>query len=134
LEVSDSQIPVSEVPEPEETEIGADSEHVAPELAPDDVSSPDGEAVELSAPQPRHVILPEAEPSPASPKTPPMHHGMSPTLSAARKKGRFSRKSGAADHDHDYRESKTVGGITRRVCAVCGHVSFASEDVYQGWS
>ena len=36
-------------------------------------------------------------------------------------------------HDHVYESSKTVGGITRSVCSVCGHVSFAGEDVYQNW-
>lgn len=44
------------------------------------------------------------------------------------------RKSKDPDpHDHVYESSKTVGGITRRVCSVCGHVSFAGEDVYQDW-
>jgi hypothetical protein len=37
------------------------------------------------------------------------------------------------EHDHRYESSKTVGGITRSVCSVCDHVSFAGEDVYQGW-
>ncbi len=36
-------------------------------------------------------------------------------------------------HDHIYESSKTVGGITRSVCSVCGHVSFSGEDVYQNW-
>ena len=36
-------------------------------------------------------------------------------------------------HEHRYESSKTVGGITRSICAVCDHVSFAGEDVYQGW-
>ncbi len=63
------------------------------------------------------------------------------------KPGRHARSSGKSkpsvfgrkrsrepeEHEHRYESSKTVGGITRRVCAVCGHVSFAGEDVYQGW-
>lgn len=36
-------------------------------------------------------------------------------------------------HEHRYESSKTVGGITRSICAICGHVSFAGEDVYQNW-
>ena len=63
------------------------------------------------------------------------------------KPGRHARSSGKSKsslfgrkksrepeaHEHRYESSKTVGGITRRVCAVCGHVSFAGEDVYQNW-
>lgn len=47
----------------------------------------------------------------------------------------FGRKKSRepAEHEHRYESSKTVGGITRRVCAICGHVSFAGEDVYQDW-
>lgn len=47
----------------------------------------------------------------------------------------FGRKKSREpeEHEHRYESSKTVGGITRSVCAVCGHVSFAGEDVYQGW-
>lgn len=48
---------------------------------------------------------------------------------------RFGRKKSREPeaHEHRYESSKTVGGITRRVCAICGHVSFAGEDVYQDW-
>lgn len=48
---------------------------------------------------------------------------------------RFGRKKSreSEDHEHHYESSKTVGGITRSVCGVCGHVSFAGEDVYQNW-
>ena len=47
----------------------------------------------------------------------------------------FGRKKSREpeEHEHRYESSKTVGGITRRVCAICGHVSFAGEDVYQDW-
>ncbi len=37
-------------------------------------------------------------------------------------------------HIHTYDTARTVGGLTRRVCTECGHVSFDSEDVYQGWA
>lgn len=50
------------------------------------------------------------------------------------RRGRMSRRRKVGDHDHQYDVAKTVGGITRRVCMHCGHVSFDSEDVYQGWS
>ncbi len=48
---------------------------------------------------------------------------------------RFGRKKSREPeaHEHIYESSKTVGGITRKVCAICGHVSFAGEDVYQDW-
>ena len=63
------------------------------------------------------------------------------------KSGRHARNSGKSRsalfgrkksrepeaHEHTYESSKTVGGITRKVCAICGHVSFAGEDVYQDW-
>lgn len=47
---------------------------------------------------------------------------------------KFRSREKVPEHEHDYQQSRTVGGITRRVCAVCGHVSFAGEDVYEGWS
>lgn len=47
---------------------------------------------------------------------------------------RFGKGEKVPEHDHDYQQSKTVGGITRRVCSICGHVSFVGEDVYEGWS
>jgi hypothetical protein len=37
------------------------------------------------------------------------------------------------EHDHEYGEPKTIGGLTRRVCEICGHVTFSGEDVYHGW-
>lgn len=36
-------------------------------------------------------------------------------------------------HEHEYGEPKTIGGLKRQVCEVCGHVTFSGEDVYQGW-
>jgi hypothetical protein len=51
----------------------------------------------------------------------------------SKRRGIFRRQKGETAHDHDYQESRTVGGITRRVCSVCGHVSFAGEDLYEEW-
>ncbi len=56
-----------------------------------------------------------------------------PPPSVRPKRRLFGRSRGDQQHDHEYLESKTVGGITRRVCSVCGHVSFAGEDLYEGW-
>lgn len=56
-----------------------------------------------------------------------------PPPSIRGKRRLFGRSRGDQEHDHEYLESKTVGGITRRVCSVCGHVSFAGEDLYEGW-
>jgi hypothetical protein len=55
-----------------------------------------------------------------------------------RKASRRSRKSRrkkpeAVEHTHTYDEKSAVGGIIRRVCSQCGHVSFGSEDVYEDW-
>jgi len=47
------------------------------------------------------------------------------------RRGFFSRR---VEHRHDFVELKTVGGLTRKICSGCGHVSFEGEDVYQGWS
>lgn len=44
-----------------------------------------------------------------------------------------SRDKKVPPHDHQYGEPKTIGGLTRQVCEVCGHVTFSGEDVYQGW-
>jgi hypothetical protein len=44
-----------------------------------------------------------------------------------------SRDKKVPPHDHRYGEPKTIGGLTRQVCDVCGHVTFSGEDVYQGW-
>ena len=70
-----------------------------------------------------------------------------PPAAQTQKQGRHARSVGKSkstvfgrrksrepeEHEHRYESSKTVGGITRRVCAVCGHVSFAGEDVYLDW-
>jgi hypothetical protein len=46
---------------------------------------------------------------------------------------RRSRDKKPAPHDHEYGEPKTIGGLKRSVCEICGHVTFSGEDVYQGW-
>jgi outer membrane biosynthesis protein TonB len=48
-------------------------------------------------------------------------------------KGWAPRRRKPDDHNHEYDIARTVGGLTRRICVHCGHVSFDSEDVYQGW-
>jgi hypothetical protein len=78
---------------------------------------------------------------------PATDHQPEEAAAQTQKPGRHARSSGKSKssvfgrkksrepeaHEHRYESSKTVGGITRRVCAVCGHVSFAGEDVYQDW-
>lgn len=66
----------------------------------------------------------------APPAQPPVS---SPTPPAQARRRRFGRSRAVDIHVHDYAESKTVGGITRRVCGHCGHVSFAGEDIYEEW-
>lgn len=44
-----------------------------------------------------------------------------------------SRDKKIPAHDHRYGDPKTIGGLTRQVCEICGHVTFSGEDVYQGW-
>ncbi len=92
----------------------------------------------------RAASEPELEPESASNVEEEPQDGADPQT---RKSGRHARSSGRSRsavfgrkksrepeaHDHSYESSKTVGGITRRVCAICGHVSFAGEDVYQDW-
>lgn len=48
--------------------------------------------------------------------------------------GRRRRRSSESDHQHRYEQKSTVGGIIRRVCSDCGHVSFGAEDVYESWN
>ncbi len=37
------------------------------------------------------------------------------------------------DHEHVYGDARRTGVITRRVCQVCGHVTFDSDRAYRGW-
>ena len=32
------------------------------------------------------------------------------------------------EHEHAYQESRSIGGLTRRVCVECSHVSIVSDD------
>jgi hypothetical protein len=74
--------------------------------------------------------------------TPVLESGPNPQIAAefrergrhaSSAKGRSNRRRKPDDHNHEYDIARTVGGLTRRVCVHCGHVSFDSEDVYQGW-
>jgi len=44
-----------------------------------------------------------------------------------------SRDKKVPPHEHRYGDPKTIGGLTRSVCEICGHVTFSGEDAYQGW-
>lgn len=44
-----------------------------------------------------------------------------------------SRDKKVPPHEHRYGDPKTIAGLTRSVCEVCGHVTFRGEDAYQGW-
>ncbi len=46
---------------------------------------------------------------------------------------RRRRKPDVVEHEHTYEVKSSVGGIIRRVCTKCGHVSFGSQDVYDDW-
>jgi len=78
---------------------------------------------------------PSAPASPARPPAAAAPPAVNPRPEPARG-GRFGRRRGRAAeaaHEHVFEEGRTVGGITRRVCTECGHVSFLGEDVYEGW-
>lgn len=70
------------------------------------------------------------EPDPVVQQPPAARDAGTPT----QKRRLFGRNRVEEAHVHEYSESRTVGGITRRVCSHCGHVSFAGEDVYQEWT
>lgn len=153
--------PLGEPPEPEQPEPAAEVEVAEPSAAmPEAESAP---AIEVdarteeaaSAPAPEgdssffaqwssngHAA-PEAETAPEpdadadEPQNAPQtqkagRHARSAPKSRSSLFGRKKSREPEA-HEHSYESSKTVGGITRRVCAICGHVSFAGEDVYQDW-
>ena len=44
-----------------------------------------------------------------------------------------SRDKKVPSHEHRYGDPKTIGGLTRAVCEICGRVTFTGEDAYQGW-
>lgn len=136
-------------PEPEETEpeVPAARVEMEPEpLVEDEPSEPRAAATAMgSTPEPvasadheapfesevEHDPQPEKEPSTRVTQRTGRH---AKGESKARSSLFGRRKSKEPEpHDHVYESSKTVGGITRSVCSVCGHVSFAGEDVYQNW-
>ena len=82
-------------------------------------------------PEPEPAAL--VEETPGGPQT--QRSGRHARSSGKSRSALFGRKKSREPeaHEHRYESSKTVGGITRRVCAICGHVSFAGEDVYQDW-
>ena len=99
--------------------------------------------VEVPEPEPvPDISVPETEPEPV-PETPvvPVSNGhLAPPAAEEpetreRRHSLFgrSRDKKVAPHDHRYGEPKTIGGLTRQVCEVCGHVTFSAEDAYQGW-
>ncbi len=53
----------------------------------------------------------------------------------SRREGRLRRRRREEEpvHEHHYQEKAAVGGIIRRVCSECGHVSFGSRDIYEPW-
>lgn len=116
-----------------ELEIEAASDDVESlPMAPPDVEplEPDTAAVEPLEAEPE-VETPEVE-EPHEPA--PTHPGeTAPTPAKGKRRGLLRRGRTEQDHVHQYNESRTVGGITRRVCSLCGHVSFAGEDVYGAW-
>jgi hypothetical protein len=145
----DQQVPVADappmVPEPD---VSPASAAVAPPVEQPS-SAPRPPEVDSSffaqwSSNGRAASEPELEPEP----TPDVEEEpQDDTDPQTKKSGRHARSSGRSRssvfgrkksrepeaHDHSYESSKTVGGITRRVCAICGHVSFAGEDVYQDW-
>ncbi len=77
--------------------------------------------------------------APAEARARPVPVAPAPAEPSARREvergGLFGRRRARSPepHEHTYEEGGTVGGITRRVCTVCGHVSFLGADVYEGW-
>ncbi len=118
-------------PEPE-PEPAATPEPVAPAApATNDSGFGQWSSNGRSAPQPQ----PEPEETDSDPDGPQTQRSGRHERSSTKSRSLFGRKKSREPeaHEHRYESSKTVGGITRSVCAVCGHVSFAGEDVYQDW-
>lgn len=44
-----------------------------------------------------------------------------------------SKEKEIPEHEHEFGPPKTIAGLTRAVCEICGHVTFSGEDVYQDW-
>lgn len=58
-------------------------------------------------------------------------NGSVPSGSMRRLLDRLGRKPD--DHEHVYGDARRTGVITRRVCEICGHVTFDSDRAYRGW-
>jgi hypothetical protein len=135
-------VPAAETgtPEPTEPDVG---EFTEPVPEPSVVPLPSGEAPSFAQWSSNGKAPPESAIEPDQPTDGSDDRSAPQT----QKPGRHARGSGKSRsslfgrkksrepeaHEHLYESSKTVGGITRRVCAICGHVSFAGEDVYQNW-
>lgn len=100
----------------------------------EDADEPEAELAvgQVAPPAPATSTAPPPVPAPAAA---PAGGGEHPEVDGnGRRKGGllgglFGR-SKPEQHTHQFRESRTVGGIIRRVCTVCGHVSFDGEDIY----
>ncbi len=148
---------IDAVPDGEVLEESVPADHVEVEQ-PEEVFDPAGTPVDDHRAEPddgesavvEHESVSESHVSdqPDRPEEPPLTQedatddsGTAPAQAAVpaaapqpqTRRRRFGRSRAEDAHVHDYAESKTVGGITRRVCGHCGHVSFAGEDVYQEW-
>lgn len=103
---------------------------VSPPAAPPVVPPPDAERVAVSPPAPAE------EATPAESRLEDARRGEAAERPSGGLHSRFGRrrdKKAEPDHQHVFEESRTIGGITRRVCSTCGYVSFLGEDVYEGW-
>ena len=126
------EAPPAPEPEPEPEPAAATPEPVAPAApATNDSGFGQWSSNGRSAPQPQ----PEPEDTDSDPDRPQTQRSGRHERSSTKSRSLFGRKKSREPeaHEHRYESSKTVGGITRSVCAVCGHVSFAGEDVYQDW-
>ncbi|HSJ28558.1 MAG TPA: hypothetical protein VLB67_10130, partial [Acidimicrobiia bacterium] len=139
---ADTYRPIDEIAEPAETAEPA----ATPEVADVEVGAEPEQPVSFgpaaSAPPVEEVVA-EAETvgPPVEEATPSAANGHGRTRHLAKPEKRSLRPSFLTrskdkkipEHDHEYGEPKTIGGLTRRVCEICGHVTFSGEDVYHGW-
>lgn len=119
-------------PRTEAVEPGPEPDEPVPDVVPwVDPGEPGDQSSSEADQPPDRVSVPTREDSPGA-RIARLAGTLSPTPDAKGLKSRFARRPEA--HTHDYQEKRTVGGITRRICAGCGHVSFAGEDIYDHWS
>ncbi len=110
------------------------------DLGPESATEPTFDAsIEIAAEVEPLVEATAVEPLAEIPKTEPSEvdalngHGEESSAKTAQKPSFFRREKKPAPHDHVYGEPKTIGGLKRSVCDICGHVTFSGEDVYHGW-